>query len=266
MPEANEFYKSSTNSINSLFSLNRYSRATSCSVLEEQTQTTSSNTNTNNEVGQIFLDSIPQLSPIDVDNKNKFVIILVGLPATGKSTIASHLIHYLKKQQSSRHLRCTVFNAGSVRRTMCKKNLVDELFNQKHSNLKEEFAKITLHNLLESIDNDECDIAIFDATNSNLKRREYVVQELDAYNQNSNTFTIIPMILQITCHNRDFIRYNIHNKSFNEDYFDKSYKFAITSFSNRVKNYYSQFHEMDEEELNKYSNLPNIDNFFIFKL
>lgn len=44
------------------------------------------------------------------------MIVLIGLPATGKSTISSHLIQCLKNNPLTNSLRCKVFNAGKIRR------------------------------------------------------------------------------------------------------------------------------------------------------
>lgn len=193
---------------------------------------------------------------------SKFVFILVGLPAVGKSTISAQLIRFLQSNPATHSLRCSVFNAGKVRRKMSFKNLgklsmelannsSDDLFNPKNTEKKEKYARITLDKLLQELDSDVCDVGIFDATNSRVQRRQFVFEELCSYNQNPESkFHVTPIVLQITCDDESFIRYNVHKKSFNEDYFDKPYEYAVRDFARRLKNYYSQFTPFSTKEFN----------------
>lgn len=185
--------------------------------------------------------------------KPKYVFILVGLPAVGKSSTSSHLIEFLSREPSTKGLRCQVYNAGKVRRSMSFQNLgllsmrlannsTEDLFSPKNYSKKELYAKITLERLLKDLDSDLCDVAIFDATNSRVNRRKFVFEEICSYNQLRNKkFCITPVILQISCNNRDFIKFNVHNKAFNADYFDKPYEYAVKDFAKRLINYHSQF-------------------------
>lgn len=197
----------------------------------------------------------------------KFVFILVGLPAVGKSTISAQLIRFIQSNPATHSLRCSVYNAGKVRRKMSFKNLgklsmelannsSDDLFNPKNTEKKEKYARITLDKLLKELDTDVCDVGIFDATNSRVQRRQFVFEEICAYNENPESkFHVTPMVLQITCDDPSFIRYNVHKKSFNEDYFDKPYEYAVRDFARRLKNYYSQFTPFSSEEFDAIVNL-----------
>lgn len=171
-------------------------------------------------------------------------------------------------------LKIEIFNAGKIRRSdsytktrqmyMLSSNSNEDLFSPKNKSKKDVFAKLTLNSLFKNLtnSNNDLDMAIFDATNSTRERRKFVVEEiyrqeqallknfltmknlLDEEEDNDEEtvieqIEIIPVFLQIMCTNRDFITYNIYNKSFNDDYFDKEFDFAIKDFSKRVT-YYSQ--------------------------
>lgn len=224
-----------------------------------------------------------QLSPIVsaesvlTHTLEKFVVILVGLPAVGKSTISNHLIQYLINDSSTNNLRCSIFNAGKVRRSLHRGNgpsmqfsntSTEDIFNPKNSHKKEEFARITFERLINELHEDNCDLAIFDATNSTILRRSYIFNEIDSYNSRKDTgINITPIVLQISCSDRDFIRYNIHRKSFNEDYFDKPYELAVKDFSKRLQNYYKQFVPFTSHEFhNVISKTSNNGSMFYFNL
>lgn len=197
----------------------------------------------------------------------KYVFVLVGLPAVGKSSVSSHLIEHLSRDPSTSGLRCQVYNAGKVRRSMSFQNLGllsmrlandsnEDLFNPKNHDKKEMYARITLEKLLKDLDSDKCDVAIFDATNSRVNRRSFVFEEISSYNQmRSKKFCITPIVLQISCNDHDFIKFNVHNKSFNADYYDKPYEFAVRDFTKRLKNYHLQFTPFTRGEFGKLASL-----------
>ncbi|SCV00706.1 LAMI_0G06810g1_1 [Lachancea mirantina] len=192
---------------------------------------------------------------------DKTVIVLVGLPASGKSTISNHLQHYLKQTPATAHLRCKIFNAGQVRRKlscrgrpmMLANNSSEDLFNPKNTMKKEKYAKITLEQLFGELDRDLCDVAIFDATNSTEARRAFLFHEIRSYNARlTGEFRITPMVLQVGCVNENFVKFNIHNKTFNQDYFDKPYDFAVRDFARRLTHYSSQFVAFDKLEFDRH--------------
>lgn len=199
--------------------------------------------------------------------KPKYVFVLVGLSAVGKSSMSSHLMEYLSREQSTRDLRCQVYNAGKVRRSMSFQNLgllsmrlandsSEDLFSPKNHDKKELYARITLEKLLKDLDSDICDVAIFDATNSRVNRRRFVFEEICSYNQMRNKkFCITPVVLQISCNDHDFIKFNVHNKAFNADYYDKPYEYAVRDFAKRLRNYHLQFTPFTRREFAQLASL-----------
>lgn len=246
----------------------------------------------------------------------KYIFILSGLPASGKSTLSQNMIQFMtqkylrgeysrnlsKGDESSRHperntlevdrhdnncmntkLKIEIFNAGKIRRSdsytktkqmyMLSSNSNEDLFSPKNKSKKDVFAKLTLNSLFKNLTNsdNDLDMAIFDATNSTRERRKFVVEEIyrqeQALLKNFQTMKslldeddedtvlekleIVPVFLQIMCTNRDFITYNIYNKSFNDDYFDKPFDFAIKDFSKRVIYYSQEYCPITHEEIDE---------------
>ncbi|KAL6936422.1 hypothetical protein ACO0R3_000017 [Hanseniaspora guilliermondii] len=259
----------------------------------------------------------------------KYIFILSGLPASGKSTLSQNMIQFMTQKylrgeysksilngdslinhdsvpresstcrspssggtlEVDRHdnncintkLKIEIFNAGKIRRSdsytktrqmyMMANNSNEDLFSPKNKSKKDVFAKLTLNSLFKNLTNSEndLDMAIFDATNSTRERRKFVVEEIyrqeQALLKNFQTMKnlldeddedtvlekleIIPVFLQIMCTNRDFITYNIYNKSFNDDYFDKPFDFAIKDFSKRVIYYSQEYCPITHEEIDE---------------
>ncbi|CAI4989398.1 ANL_HP_G0165970.mRNA.1.CDS.1 [Saccharomyces cerevisiae] len=275
------YLTSEYNSSNSLFSLNTGNSYSSAS-LDRATLDCQDSVFFDNHKSSLLSTEVPRFIsndplhlPITLNYKrdnadptytngkvNKFMIVLIGLPATGKSTISSHLIQCLKNNPLTNSLRCKVFNAGKIRRqiscaTISKPLLLsntssEDLFNPKNNDKKETYARITLQKLFHEINNDECDVGIFDATNSTIERRRFIFEEVCSFNTDElSSFNLVPIILQVSCFNRSFIKYNIHNKSFNDDYLDKPYELAIKDFAKRLKHYYSQFTPFSLDEFNQ---------------
>ncbi|KAH3898677.1 uncharacterized protein SCODWIG_03742 [Saccharomycodes ludwigii] len=210
---------------------------------------------------------------------SKYIIILVGLPASGKSTISKNLIDFLSNC-TPKKLKCGVFNAGQFRRmdtyakfkTMMKitDNSQDDIFNPKNAYKKDIYAKRTLTKMFESFVNDDLDIAIFDATNSTIHRRQFILKEVNDFVLNYSTpmmFNVKPIFLQVDCTLTLNIKFNMHNKTFNSDYFDKPYEHALLDFSRRFKFYSDQFEKLTNEEFigNMY-HFYNPKNCFYFKM
>lgn len=260
--------------------------------------------------------SSSQPAEMKQNQKLKYVFILSGLPASGKSTLSQNMIQYMTntyltspdddatppiegtehgikipEQKESANYRTRprrnslfanggdpksfnieIFNAGKIRRsdsyTRTKKlflmanNSNEDLFSPKNKSKKDVFAKLTLDSLFKNLKSEKLDMAIFDATNSTRERRRFVAEEIAKQQremQQSKTFglssdeeveiKIVPVFLQIMCTNREFIRYNIYNKSFNDDYFDKPFDFAVKDFSKRVLYYSQQYCPITQEEI-----------------
>ena len=112
-------------------------------------------------------------------------------------------------------------------------------------------------------------MAIFDATNSTLERRDFIIKEIRNFNkadydahvdtekrsesdEGRNPIHITPIFLQVSCNDPNFIKFNIHNKTFNQDYYDKPYDFAVKDFAKRLQQYHAQFVPFSKPEFDHY--------------
>ena len=96
----------------------------------------------------------------------KQIIIMVGLPARGKSFISNKLLKYLNWS----NINTKIFNVGNYRRIKYKYN--DSSFFdhniKENKNIRNTLALELYNELLEWIKKDNNTIAIFDATNTSI--------------------------------------------------------------------------------------------------
>lgn len=219
-------------------------------------------------VNQIFSES----SKLKISNEisalknshslQKYVICIVGLPGTGKSTIIKHYKNFITKLTNGT-LNVLSFNAGDIRRQYESSNLTPKFdfnFNDNSNisknlkNLHEFYCFEALNNLLSNLNTNVCDVGILDATNTTKSRRLKIFQKIDEFTndptRNSNNIKINKIILEVKCLNKSFRRFNIENKSNNLDYFKYSDKNkAILDFMKRIENYEKIYEKVTISEL-----------------
>ena len=105
---------------------------------------------------------------------SKLVIVMVGLPARGKSYIVKKLARYFNWSAHT----CRVFNCGDRRRQQATTEQDATFFdarNQETHTIREHVAMETLETLIHWIIHDNGTVGILDATNSTLARREKIM-------------------------------------------------------------------------------------------
>ena len=133
--------------------------------------------------------SSPRDNPVllDVANSKEFstpsdklVIIMVGLPARGKTFIAQKLLRYLSFFHA---VNVRVFNIGEYRRRMHGFFRSAEWFDPDHeegARARKECADAALDDLVDWVDcGNDGRIAILDGTHSTLEKRKYTLQRLE---------------------------------------------------------------------------------------
>lgn len=180
----------------------------------------------------------------------KWCIILVGLPASGKSTITSNLINYLKP-----YYHIDTFNAGFIRRKLSigKQNAnFFDFNNPKAKKQRDTYAQISLDHLLNSLFCDNLDVGILDATNSTKDRRDYIfntINDKKKYYESNSNIQINTMVLEIKCEDPKCWEFNAKKKTTNPDYITMGYEKALKDFMDRAQRYRDAFEEITKEEM-----------------
>jgi len=179
------------------------------------------------------------MSKIKIMNNKNLYIVMVGLPARGKSTISRKL----KENLARDHIKTRIFNNGDLRRKLVNEDTSSpEFYNPKNSYGLAVREQIALKNInrAKSFINGGGQVAILDATNVSLKRREKIVQ-------------LIPNqpLLFIECTNDDqeILKASIEKKVAFPEFNHLSRKEAIQSFHERV-NYYCGIYTSLKNERN----------------
>ncbi|AOA61492.1 6-phosphofructo-2-kinase 2 [Komagataella phaffii CBS 7435] len=179
----------------------------------------------------------------------KWCVLLVGLPASGKSTVVRQLKQYLTTGTKQK-CRVEIYNAGNVRRSQHPKRADSGFFEfgstSTNGRLRETFARDTLAMLLGDLQNDHVDIGILDATNSTRERRKSLLEQIHAVSPSTNIQTLI---LEVQCTNKSMRRFNIERKAQNADYIHIPRDVAVKDFFNRVQVYESHFEPVSAQEL-----------------
>lgn len=224
--------------------------------------------------GQTSSKISPDGKIASVDVGSKLVIVMVGLPARGKSYITNKLTRYLNWIQHD----CRVFNVGNTRR-LDKDNVLGPAHrplpdnntplpfsgrspaakplspnshsaaffnpeNPESTNLREKWAMETLDHLLEWVLNGPGSVGILDATNSTKKRRLKVLKKI----QEKTNGELKVLFLESLCLDPAILDKNIRLKLSGPDYRDMDPEEALTDFLGRLRNYEKAYETIDEAE------------------
>lgn len=171
-----------------------------------------------------------------MENK-KLYIVMVGLPARGKSTIANRLKDNLVRDA----IRTRIFNNGDLRRRLLKEDTSRPEFydpaNRQGAALREKIAMINLQRARNYLQGTGT-VALLDATNVSLKRREEVSRFLDDH-----------PLLFIECINydSDILEASIQRKILLPEFKDLEPGQAIESFKKRIDYYYAIYNPLANE-------------------
>ena len=197
----------------------------------------------------------------------RLCVILVGLPARGKTFIARKIARYFNWLG----IQSSVFNVGNYRRKLCGTALPSSFYspdNQEAVNQRNAAAMACLDDLITWLltedgsikdsslrdglmqdsqsqstleQHQNCQkVAIYDATNTTEQRRSSLIQKLKE-NQ------IGAMIIESICTDDAVILENIQSVKYknNPDYQEASFTAAITDFEMRIKNYEKTYETVD---------------------
>lgn len=195
--------------------------------------------------------------------KDKLVIVMVGLPARGKSYISKALLRYLN------FLGCPtkLFNAGNLRRDAGFAGTQANFFDAQNVAAKtqrEQMAMECLEELLQFLRTAEtAAVGILDATNTTLDRRSKVQSRC----QRERGVRIL--FLESVCEDPEILKVNYQLKLQNPDYIGMDPASALLDFEERVRKYQEVYEPVQDDECsgnssNGYIKLIDAGHKFVF--
>lgn len=180
----------------------------------------------------------------------KLCIVMVGLPARGKTHIAQCMERYLNWLGFS----ASVFNVGNYRRLMLGSNQSADFFdpnNEEGAHARMELAMECLNDMIRWFGRGGL-VGIYDATNSTKKRRNMVKERLGAAG-------IRVLFLESICTDRSIVDKNVlETKLHSPDYRNVDPEAAVADFSKRIRLYETVSETIDDEEKSSYIKIVNV--------
>ena len=193
----------------------------------------------------------------------KHVLVMVGLPARGKTHMAKRLCQYLRFFHGA---NTRVFNVGEYRRRFAGAGQKADYFKRENKEQRMRFAREALKDLvdflfkedsmsfLEQRGVDSGRVAIFDATNSTRERRRWLVDQI-------GSLPLKVLFIESICTDKSVIERNVRSvKISNRDYEGlMTPEQAFQDFMQRMKNYEDEYQPMGDEEETDLSFIKLID-------
>ncbi|KAK3056965.1 Fructose-2,6-bisphosphatase [Extremus antarcticus] len=170
----------------------------------------------------------------------RICVVMVGLPARGKSLIAQKVVRYLGWLSIS--ARC--FNVGSYRRTNTPQPNASffDTSNKEGERLRKAAAEAAVADMIVWFKSPKNLIAILDATNSTKARRRWIKDRCDSEG-------IETLFVESKCDEEDLIMSNIIEvKTTSPDYCGQDPEEAAKDFRERIRMYERVYETLDEDE------------------
>ena len=179
----------------------------------------------------------------------RVVIVMIGLPARGKSYMAKKIYKYLIHL----NIESKVFNLGSYRRLLTRNQTVGKTSasffdptNDKTRNIRKACCIAGMNDMLTYF-NSGGYVGILDGTNSTLYRRQLIRQYFN--DKSSNKFNIFILYIESICNDDSIIKNNIIKiKLNNPDYSGVNKDKAIKDFYKRIEMYQKHYKSVDKNE------------------
>ncbi|ODV91910.1 hypothetical protein CANCADRAFT_22960 [Tortispora caseinolytica NRRL Y-17796] len=171
----------------------------------------------------------------------RICVVMVGLPARGKSLIATKIVRYL----SWLSIKAKCFNVGTYRRlqTIHPSASFFEPDNTEGEKLRREAAVLATKDMIRWFEEENGVVGILDATNSTVERRNWILQICREEG-------LEPMFVESWCDDDEIIMHNIIEvKTRSPDYEGQDPEQSVRDFRERIRNYEKVYQTLDDESL-----------------
>ncbi|XP_011300468.1 6-phosphofructo-2-kinase/fructose-2,6-bisphosphatase 1 isoform X1 [Fopius arisanus] len=170
------------------------------------------------------------------------VIAMVGLPARGKTYISKKLCRYLNWIG----INTKVFNLGEYRRHATTAYQCHEFFrpdNIKAMAIRTQCAVDALNDVCHWLESGDGEVAVFDATNSTIERRQ-MIHNIVVEKMGFKLFFV-----ESVCDDPEIVEQNIMEvKVSSPDYADMNKEEVLADFIKRIEHYQEKYQPLDESK------------------
>lgn len=210
-----------------------------------------------------LLETGENATPLEVIGStatDKLVIIMVGLPATGKTHTAKRICRFLSFFHD---IDSQIFNVGDYRRKICGEKMPASFFDPLNEEAVAQRARAcnaALDDMMVYMAKPNVRVAVYDATNSTKDRRSYLLKKLK-----TSCIGAKIMFIESICDNEVLLEQNIRSvKLSTPDYRDADPEEAVQDFHERRKQYESVYAPLGDDESNlSYIKVLNCTKFVI---
>lgn len=175
---------------------------------------------------------------------SKSVVLLVGLPALGKSTVCKQLAQLFVRHD----YKALIYNAGNVRRTARPTFVGADFFdpaNTQAARDRDLWAATAMQHLLDDLRLNRILVGFLDATNTTRARRAHMV----AMARESGIPLTNIVVLDVACTDPRLVAYNIASKAANVDYCGRDAAALVNDFRARTCHYAKIYEPVEPGEL-----------------
>jgi broad specificity phosphatase PhoE len=173
---------------------------------------------------------------------NKTALVMVGLPARGKSYIARRLDRYLGWLGH----KTRVFNVGNYRRRYLGAHKTHEFFDPSNAEAvaaRRDMASRALEDMLRWLGEEDGEVAIYDATNTTRTRRQMVREGCEYAG-------VKVIFVETMCDDPAIIEANIRaTKLHSPDYEGRDPDEVVRDFRQRIEHYREAYEPLEQQQL-----------------
>ena len=184
------------------------------------------------------------LEVVGATASDKLVIIMVGLPGTGKTHVSQRICRYISFFHD---IPSQIFNVGDYRRQMCGARLSASFFdhgNKEAMEKREKACDAAMDDLIRFMEKDGVRLAVYDSTNSTVERRNTLLKRLE-----DSGIGVKKMFLEAITNDKEVLEQNIKTvKMSTPDYKDMDPEKAVQDFMKRRENYANVYKSVEDDE------------------
>jgi len=177
-------------------------------------------------------------------NGDRLVVVMVGLPARGKTYMANRIVRYLTFFHGA---TARVFNVGNYRREINGAKAMHNFFDQKNETgfaVRKKCAQMAMDDLKTFLQagKELGRVAIYDATNTTRKRRAWITSQVRSLLEKDSQIIFVESI----CDDDTMVEKNVTTvKMTMPDYEGMSEECIMSDFKQRIKHYEDVYEPLD---------------------